>query len=414
MSDYNLSNTYWPVDYWPVDYWPEAGVTPPVVAPSGGAGGIIQRLYGTNYSIWLSNPNGIRIRLIDRFISLNYTLAINGIGVLKLELGKDFPLSSLVQEDSQLEVFRQVPGGKKYRDGDAKWLIRDWEQNVASNGLETITLLAYSAPEILDRAIIAYAAGSAQANKSVMPVDNLIKALIRENLGSLATDTARNRAYLVVDSDLGQGPTTSKSMSWRPLLPVLRELAQDSDDQGSPTFFDVIYPAGSSTLVARTYAGQRGDDHSQVGPRRVVLSQKTGSLAEVKRLFTSRDERNVIYVGGSGQESNRLVVTVDDPARTAVSPLNRREMFVNQSNVGDAAVLQAEGAAALRNYRARETFSAKVRDSRAIRYGLHYGFGDRLVAEFGTRTANIRIDAVEINVSQGKEDIRVTFRVDEQ
>lgn len=361
------------------------------------------------YSVWLLSPTGQRLKFIDRFTKLRYTLATNGIGVAKLTLGPSFPLS-IVQEDCQLLIYRQLPGRAKYRDGDAVWFIRDWEWGISRRGEESIVLLAYSASDILDRAIVAYAANSAQATKTSIATDDMVKALVRENLGSLATDTARDKStYLLVESDTAQGPTATKSMPWRKMLPTIRDLAQDAEGAGTPVYFDVIRRAGESLLTFATFPGQRGVDHGSTSGDRVVLSVQNGTLSEVRWQFTSRDERNYIYVGGQGQESDRTITEVQDAARQSISPFNRSELFVDARNTGSAS-LTSEGDAALRKYRPRETFSAKIRDTQATRFGREYGFGSIVVADHKLRSLDVRVDAAEITVERNRENITAQLR----
>ncbi len=362
-----------------------------------------------NYSIWLLSPTGKRIKLIDRFTRLKYTLATNGVGVAKLVLPPSFPLE-IVQEDCQLLIYRQFPGRPKYRDGDAVWFIRDWEWSIAQNGRESITLLAYSASEILDRAIVAYAAGSAQATKSSLAIDDMIKALVRENLGSLATDSDRDKsAYLLIESDTSLGPTTTKSMPWRKMLPTMRDLAQDAEGAGTPVYFDVIRRAGESLFTFATYAGQRGVDHGSASGARVILSVRQGTLSEVRWRYATRDERNYIYVGGQSQESTRTIVEVQEADRQDISPFGRREKFVDARST-EVASLAAEGEAALRKYRPLETFTTKIRDSQTIRFGREYGYGSIVVADLIHRSVDVRIDAIEVSVGQGKENIKAQLR----
>lgn len=395
-------------------YIPTHGFYPVALAElSGAAGGFVPRLYGTHYSIWLKTPGGKRIALIERFTRLQYTLAANQVGVAKLDLPPSFNLAA-VQEDSQLEIYRQVPGGTRYLEGETVWLIRDWEEMIDQQGYEGITLLAYTANEQLDRPIVAYASGSSQASKSDEEIDNMMKALVRENFGALATDPDRDfSAYLGVEADTSAGPESSKAVAWRQLLAVLRELAQDADDKGSPVFFDVIKEPGGNSLRFVTFSGQRGTNHGKEAGQRVILSPRSGTLSEVRRSYQTSQERNLIYVGGQGEGSEREVITVSDTARIGVSPTNRREYFADARNTEAAAGLTAEGQATLKNFRVREVFSAKLRDSQAVKYGREYKFGDRLVMEFKNRVVEVRLDAVEVTMDRGVETIRCELRSDE-
>lgn len=360
------------------------------------------------YPVWLLNPQGQVIKLLDRFIKLKYVLATNGIGVANIQLNPSFDMS-MVQEDSQLMIYRQLPGQQKYRDGDAVWLVRDWDWIMSQRGQEQIGLVGYSANEILDRAIVAYAAGTSQAKKSSTPVDNLIKALVRDNLGSLATDADRDKSdYLLVEADLGLGPSTSKSMSWRQLLPTVQELAGDAANLGTPVYFDVIRRPGDSQLFTlATWAGHRGVDRT--GDNRVILSVRNGTLSEIKWQYSTIDERNYIYVGGQNQKSDRIIVEVESD-RANLSPMARRELFVDARNSTKAG-LQSDGEAAINKYRPTETFTTKIRDTKAIRFGRDYNYGDIIIVDIGRRVVNVRVDAVEVEVSRGQESIKAQLKV---
>lgn len=367
------------------------------------------------YAVWLLTPTRTRLALIDRVIRVDLTLTVNQVGVAQLVLPMTFPIA-WIQEDSVLEIWRHVVGGAKYLEGETAWLIRDWGRSLAQGGEEAINLETYTANEQLDRPIVDYAAGSSQAEKSSDYIDDIMKAIIRENLGSLATDSDRDFSdWLTVESDLSAGPTTSKSFAWRNVLTVLRELAQEADDQGTPVFFDIVHNPGETAFTFKTFTNQRGVNQGSDGAKQVVLSPRNGTLAEVRREYMSSVERNAVTVGGRGEGSEREIVRQEETSRLSISPINRREIFVDARNTaeGDTAALEAEAGAAIRNHRPREIFSAVIRDTEAIKYGREYGFGDRVVAEFRGRAVDCRLDSVRIVVERGREEIRAELRADE-
>ncbi len=366
-----------------------------------------------DYSVWLVTPTGERIKLLDRLVWLSYIVTVNQVGVARVGVPASFPLESFIQEDTRLEIWRRVPGAGKYIDANTVWLVRDWDETLAQSGEETITIVAYSSDELLDRRIVAYASGTAQAKKGPDYIDDMMKELVAENLGASATDSDRDISdWLSIAADLSAGPQTSMSMAWRQLLPTLRELAQEADDQGSPVFFGVTYDAMSGGLTFETRVSQWGVDHSG-DDSRLVLSPGNGTLSDVTRSFLSSGERNYVYVGGKGQGADRMIVEQEVLARTGLSPFNRREVFIDKRNSGEPDVLGAEAGAAIRKHRPQETFTAKIRDTQAIRYGRDYGFGDRILAEFRGRTAAARLDSVEVSMERGRENISATLRVDD-
>lgn len=364
----------------------------------------------TLYSVWLLTPTRTKIALIDRLIRLQLRLTVNTIGFAELILPTPFPLS-WVQEDSCLKIWRQTPGGKKYLEGDTLWYIRDWDQSLTERGELAISIQAYTANEQLDRAIVDYAAETAYAQKTDN-IDNLMKAIVRENLGSLATNGARDFSnWLTVEPDAGAGPTITRAFAWRNIYATLRELAQDADKLGNPVFFDIVMSGAG--LEFRTYTGQRGVDHSSSGAVPVILSPRNGTLSEVRREYMSSMERNVVTVGGRGEGLERAIVRQEETTRLNISPINRRELFVDARNSETTAALEAEAGAAIRNHRPRESFNAKIRDTEAIKYGREYKFGDRIVAEFRGRAVDCRLDSIQIVVERGREEIRAELRADE-
>lgn len=368
----------------------------------------------STYSVWLSSPTGVQMALIDTLSRLEFSLTVNTVGVAKIDVMPDFPIS-WIQEDSRIGIWRQVPGAQKYLVGDTIWLVRDWDHVLDGQGREYISLLAYSANMILDTAIVDYASTTSYADKTDY-IDDMMKAIIRENRGALATDSTRDiSSWLTVESDESLGPSTTKAFAWRNVLAVLRELAQEADDAGTPVFFDVVHTPGTTTLEFKTYVNQRGIDHASTGTKRVVLSPRNSTLSEIRRSYISSNEHNAVTVGGRGEGTDREIERDTDSVRIALSPFNRRELFVDARNTeeGDTAALQAEAKTALKNHRPREIFSARIRDTEAVKYGREYGFGDRIKAEFRGRAVDCRLDSVSVLVERGLETIQAELRADE-
>jgi hypothetical protein len=327
-----------------------------------------------------------------------------------VDLPADFPISYL-QIDGWLEVWRRAAGGLNYLDTETVWFIRDVSRRLNERGERFITVIAYSAADLLKRRIVAYAAGSSQAEKTGA-ADNLMKAIVRENLGSLATDTSRSiSAYLSVQADSGAGPSLSKAFSRRNVLTVLQELAQASLEAGTALFFDIVAPEVGS-LEFRTYTGQRGIDHSSTGARRVTLSPAYGTLTEVVRRYDHASEQNYIYAGGQGEESSRAVATASDASRISLSPFNRCEGWVDARNTADSGLLSAEAQAALRAGRPRQEFSGKILNTGSVQYGREWAFGDRISAEFDGEVVDGRVDEINVRVENGQEEIQAGLRVE--
>lgn len=358
-----------------------------------------------NYSVQIQSSVGDTIDLIDDWLHLTYTRAVAGIGGLELTLDGDYPLD-YISVDGRILVYRNG-----HLEIDAPWLIRKWLKSLDEQGTKTLTVYAVSANELLTRRIVAYPSGASQSSKSDYP-DNVMKAIIRENFGSSASDTNRSVAsYLSVDTDASQGISISKSFSRDNVFEVLQEITQTTITDGSAIYFDVV---GASSLQFRTYPTFRGIDHTfPNGLNPVTFSPEMGNLSTVNLSFDRSQEVTFVYAGGSGSGAGRLIQTACSVDRLGESVFNRREYFRDVSSTSATATLQAEAKGELRNGRPVRTFDAQILSTEATQYGVHWGLGDAITAVFDGDSFNCTIDSVTVTVADSKEEISATLRVEE-
>lgn len=352
-----------------------------------------------DYQLWFANPQGQRLSTLCDWSSVTYTLAVNTPTMLTLDLPASALQWSWIQRDSQLEVWRNgrlVP---------TLWFVRGRRTWTDTQGRKFIRLTAQSALGLLDRRIIAYRASSSQAQKTAL-TDNLMKAIVRENFGNLATDTARQTS-LVVDGNTGQGTSVTKAFAWRNVLKTLQELSQASMT-ATPIFFDVTW--NGETLTFQTFKNLRGTDHSADSAYPVEVSLERGNLTEPLLDEDWSNETSVIYAGGAGQEDLRLLTTASNSVLISASPWGRSEDFVNASQCETAAALQSEATAKLRQARGKVIFTGQLQDTDQCRYGQHWDFGDQLAVSYDGASFTCRVDAVQVNVSNGKEIIKAALR----
>jgi hypothetical protein len=343
-------------------------------------------------------------------LALSYARAVNTVGNLTLTLPPSIPLSYL-QRDGRILVYRSVPGVPPALDMEAVWFIVGVRQTLAESGEEAIEVRAVDAVDLLRRRIVAYAAGSSQAVKSAA-ADNLIKAIVRENLSTSATDSARvlPSSLFRVSADTSQGPTIAKAFSRRVVLDVLREVADAATQAGTYLAFDVVW--SGDCLEFRTYTQWRGVDHRFPGGLNpIILSPDTGSLTAVEYGIDYADEVTAGYVGGQGEESARVVGSAVDTARATLSPFARCEAWSQNTNTADAAVLADDADALVRAGRPRIVFSGTVNaDAPGATYGRDYGFGDVVTAQAFGAVVDCRIDAVSVQVTADRETVGIVAR----
>lgn len=361
-----------------------------------------------NYEVRIANSAGQTLDVIDGWLSLTYTRAVNDVGCLELALSGSYD-TSFLYTDGRIFVYRDGN-----LEGETPWFIRKTIQRLDADGAESVTVYGYSAMELLRTRIAAYPAGASQVSKADY-ADNLMKAIVRDNMGSSASDTNRSLAtYLSIESDASIGAFVQKSFSRDNVLEIIQEISQTSITAGSAVYFDVVAPA-QTNLEFRTYLNLRGIDHTFPGGiNPVVLSPERGNLVNVELSFDRSEEITFVYAGGTGQKDVRIIKTACSVERMGESPFNRRELFYDNTNISGSAILVYEAEAQLRAGRPVRTFSGElVNVPGSCEYGVHWNLGDRVTATYKGQAFNCTIDAVTVTVQGGREEINGTLRVEE-
>lgn len=365
------------------------------------------------YEIRLNDDRGNRLAVLGSkaWTSFQTTRVVNGIGTCELVLPGGALDPSWYRRDYFFSILRSLDGGPLTLFNNQAYLIQTIDFTDGPDG-PTDILHCVDWNDLLRRRIIAYFAGSAQTEKTAA-ADNMIKAIVRENLGPTASDYAGSTARrllateLIIDADTSQGASLSKSFAWRgPMIDTLRDIADASRKLGTYLAFDIIATPGAAPRFS-TFTGQRGVDRRG---EMIPLSRESGTLNNVKLRIDYSDEKNAIYAGGRGEEEDRIIQTAVDTARAGASMAGRTEDFVYSQGDTDATVL-ADANAQLISRRPRLVFSADFTDSPAVQYGRDIGFGDQVQATARGMTFDCRIDTVQLGVSSdGKETVGIGLR----
>lgn len=380
---------------------------------------------GSYYELTLADTAGNNVSRLNQFASLQYVLRENAVGALSL-VTPDTSLFNSISEDWRIRVWRAIDGGAMYQEGSgddgALWLVTQKQITTGPDGLTLMSLTCADAKDILARRTVDWYAGTSYTSKSA-PADNMMKAIVRENLGasgpySGANATGRDLVtpgYLSVQADTSAISSRSKAFAWRNVLTVLQEIAASASDTSELAFFDIVeLPSG--VLEFRTYAGQRGTNRTYyltdatVNPNALILSPDNGSLTEPSISYEWAAEYNAVRAAGEGEGSARLINIALDQSRINRSPFGRRERFIDSRNNGSSTVaLFYEAVSELLNNRAKVRLSGKVTEALNLRYGIHYKHGDMLTAEaFGIRFS-ARVTSVTVTVNNAGETIEAAL-----
>ena len=349
---------------------------------------------------------GVKKGVIQAFTSLEYVRTENTIGSMILTIPRQLMRYEDFAVGQLFEIWREKHGSLELQN-DTAYFLQDWQFYTDREGREYIQLFATDANWLLDTAIVWAYAGSAQAEKTGKP-DDMMKAIVREQLGESAV---AERRKLTVQNNVGAGGASiTKAFAYRNVLTVLQELSDIANENGVYLAFDVVR-TGPATFQFRTYAGQRGTNHSRTSGDPRLVGKQYGNLSEAAFGTFHSDERNWVLVAGQGEEDARMTVQRYNSSRIGSSKWNRREYFKDSRDNDNTAALQADGDEVLNDHKPKQVLTGRLLDTIGMQFGVHYQFGDIVTAQAFGYNVDCHISSVRVRVDQDNgEQIDVRLR----
>lgn len=359
----------------------------------------------TEYEIVLLDPRGnVLTKNLTSFTSLEYARKVNDVGSLTMVLPATFPLYWFGC-DYRIEVWRSIDQRPAYLEGETQWLIRKIQLS-SNQGDRILTVTAQDLNTLLKRRIVAYEAGGVYAYKSDY-ADDMMKEIMLENYGLGCIDIDRDwSAWIDIQNDFGLAMPVEKEFARRVVLPIFQELAAYSYEWGIYLAFDFVRKT-RSTVGFRTYVNQRGIDHSKGSLNPILFGSKYGNFVNDIYIDDGTEEATFIYAGGKGEGTDRIIGGAQDAVRIGVSPFGRIEGWVDARQADLLAAVTAEADAELHKRVPKRTISGKVADIDNCRYGLHYGFGDKVTVETDEVSVTAFVDSIHVTVSEGQETVDI-------
>ncbi len=356
------------------------------------------------YALKFYNAAGTLLGTYTDPFDLGVARSGNEPPALTVRLPSGVIASANLVPDARLELVRTGTDGVARRVFGTMFLLDRWSSGYTGNEAD-LTLSARGAASLLERRIVKYTAGSAQASKTAN-ADNMMRAIVRENFGSGAGAGRDWSSYLTVEADTSLAPSVSKSFAWRIVRNVLDDLCEASAQNASPVrlFYDVPHE-GTSGFVFRIYTGQRGTDRRTL----MTLDSAAGDVQDARLSRDYSGEKTYAIVGGQGEGAGRTLVYVEDTTRYDGSPFARKEIFVDARNYSSSTGMSDEGAAALYDARRLVTFAGKI-NTGAYEYGRDWEFGDRLYVMHEGLRVDCIVHSVSIRLAGGREDITAELR----
>lgn len=364
-------------------------------------------------------------RLIDAYghgewIGFDVTRIVNQTGTCAFRLPYVDRWRDLYQMDHRISIqSRNIEGGPQRVLNDTVYPIAGQVIVNDTPKEQSITLECPDLNILAEDRGIPHFATSAETDKSG-PADDVLKALIRENVASTATDAlgSANRgllaSILTVENDRGQAPSIDLACAWRPdLLRVLQEVAAMSRDKGMYLAFDFV-ARPDRPIQFQTFVNQRGRDR-----RNLTLSRSRGTLSSIRATIDYRQAISIVYAAGRGENTDRGVALMANLALLSRSPFGWRERIINPSStipqdiIDQTPILEDAARAELAMYTLRPAYVAQFSQTGAVQYHEHVRFGDRVTAEGVGATFPARLDAVVMNVTAEGDSVNVVLSEDD-
>lgn len=371
------------------------------------------------YTITLADAFGNPLlRLID-WVSVEWAWVEMNVGSLTLVLPGYIPETVIAINRGMVVVERGLGSAPPALLNGTIYLRTAWDKQWrrTENGFEKVWVITCQDLNLcLEDRYVDYNAGSSYTSK-LDEADNMLKAVVRENHGSLALDTTRSiTSILDVEADVSAAPIVRKSFSRRKVLPVLQEIAKASFQRGTYVSFDVVcktQPGAGSAFKAefRTYTGQRGMDHRVPGGNPpILIGPDFGNLDDPRLSYDAREAATRAIVGGDGEEELRAVARENDLARQYETPWGPIEHFEDSRQEGDATALQDEARSLIKLMRPRRTLSGEIVQTAGLIYGLNFGRGDYVTAQMDGMAFDARLSALKGSKNRdGPEQLEAIF-----
>lgn len=187
-------------------------------------------------------------------------------------------------------------------------------EDTDKNG-EEITVTGRMGSSMLDRRIITPTINFTDA------VENAMRKIVSDN-----AITARPLPHLVLGTAGGYTPACSFQVTWKTTLTALEALGK-----AAPLGFRVRLDVPNKQWIFEAYAGIDRTVTQTARPY-VLFSEAFKNISSADYVLDNTGYSNFAYVGGMGDGSDRVVVTVD---QTKGEP--RRELWVNASDLQNTA-----------------------------------------------------------------------------
>lgn len=352
------------------------------------------------YLIRIKTVSGNIVKEFTKVNSLKYGRADRSVYSCEIKIPANFINLSRLEPDHLIEIWRYHSITHFDIDSQTVYFLRTWYVEIDKDGKEILVLIGLDALYLLTSRINAYYDGHSFASYDTYARYALALAVHR-NMRSTAEDADRiiDGAYFATETGVTSGATITKDCAWQELPSLLNEIVNQSRDKGYWITYDIVYN-GTLPLIFTTFAEQRGVDLTD----KIELSPENKNVAEPKLIFDYSGEVTASYLLAGGEGIARIVGRADS-SRVAVNPFSRREGKKENTQITLQTSADNEAQELLDKHRGKVYFSGKIVQTKSMRYGIDWNYGDKIRASWKGINFDCRVLSYEINYSSEADEV---------
>lgn len=356
-------------------------------------------LYDTSYN---------QVAVFDSWNDLQIDKPLDTMATFKFSINGDDSRRSLFVTDAILEIERMDASFGLAWYTEFRGFIRNPGRTLDDRDKHVAHFTGRGFMDLIHRRHILYNNETVYSDKTAAG-DDVAKAYVTENIGVTATAPPRLIAGVLtgfnVQAPSAAAPVGTFTQSYRNLYDAVREVALASGFD-----FEVVWTgsAGSPSWEFRTYYPRLGTDRTDASHGPLVFSPLLGNMRVPDYEKVREEEANSIIILGQGSGASRQVYITQTAARND-SPFNLIESVQSERQEDQAAGLAATANYYTQHLQATEHFTFETLQTSQSVYARDYFLGDKVIAQFDEISSALRILGVHINVTEGKETIKMDF-----
>lgn len=209
-------------------------------------------------------------------------------------------------------------------------------------------------------------------------------------------DEGRRMSEVMLAENRHRGAVYPWQARFEKLEDILKNISEVTE-----TGWTIEPDLGLGKLVVKCFAGRNFTELDSA--QYVVISVDYGNAGDVRYKEQSSQSSNVAYVGGTGEDENRMILAISPKGEALAEGILRRECWTEAGSTDDPVMARLAGEKKLAESAIKQSLTAEVLPFGAMKYGLDWDLGDVVLVELLTGGKKIQTKARITNIVETVE-----------